>query len=451
MLFTLRRRRYHLSIPYLRTVLSSETFFDSIQKNCGWKNGEPVLAAVSGGPDSMVLCELLLQNKIPFSIAHVNYGLRGNESDEDEIFLSDFAREKNLRFYLHRCSENELNETGESSVQAAARKIRYSFFEETAAQNGFQHIAVAHQADDTIETALLNFARGTGMAGMTGMDFRNGKIIRPMLNQKRNEILAFAEKNKLKWREDSSNAADDYTRNKFRHHILPWLANEIPQGYKGFESSMNRFRRTEKLIEAALSQWENSCCKKSGDEIHIQIEAALQFPQPYLFLSFFLERYGFNAAQTASLETILSGESGKQLLAAAYKLIRHRDYFILVPQDSAKKKSEPGLSFTLENFDGKIAADKTTAIVDADAVSGPLLARRWENGDKLIPFGMNGHRNLSDILNEMKLPPHEKENTFVVVSGTEIVWIPGYRIAEKFRVTEKTKKIWRIKFNDNHL
>lgn len=423
-------------------MFSSAKFLNALERDCGWKSGEPVLAAVSGGLDSVLLCEMLLANKIPFAIAHVNYGLRGNESDEDENFVAALAKKHSIPCYLFRCSEDDFKSTGENSKQAAARKIRYAFFEKTANEQGFLHIAVAHHTDDSIETALLNFARGTGITGMTGMDFRNGKIIRPLLHFTREELHAFAKKEKLQWREDSSNATDDYTRNRFRHHLLPWLLHEIPQAHKGFESSFSHFRETENFIEAALEKWTSDCCKISGDEIRISISEAKKYPNPFLFLSFYLKQFGFNDAQNASLEKMIAGESGSQLFSENFRLLFDRGSLILIRKNAGESVKQ--FYFSLEPFSGKIFADNQTAIIDADSISEPLSSRLWQNGDKMIPFGMNGNRSLSDILSEMKIPVHEKENTFVVVSGNEIVWVPGFRIADKFRVTEKTKNTWRI-------
>ncbi|MDQ3111737.1 MAG: tRNA lysidine(34) synthetase TilS, partial [Bacteroidota bacterium] len=240
-------------------MLTTERFREFLFSSCNYEAGKPVLAAVSGGVDSVVLCDLLAKNNISFAIAHVNYGLRGKESDCDEKFVSELANMLDVPFYMLRCTEETFAASGENSIQAAARKIRYDFFETTCIQQGYAFIATAHHKDDSIETALLNFARGTSITGLTGITPVNKNLIRPMLFTTRDEIAAYAKEQQLAWREDSSNETDKYTRNKFRHHLLPWLKEEIPQSYKGFEASFRNLEEVQQLISAALSNFRFNC------------------------------------------------------------------------------------------------------------------------------------------------------------------------------------------------
>lgn len=429
---------------YLRTMLSPEKFREKLFA-CGYTTGDALLVAVSGGLDSAVLASLLQENKIPFAIAHVNYGLRGEESDEDERFVADLAKQLDVPFYLKQCSEADFSESGENSTQAAARKIRYDFFSAVAKQNGFVFIATAHHADDSIETALLNFARGTGIAGLTGIKMRNEKIIRPLLPFTREEIRAYAETKKLSWREDSSNASDHYTRNRFRHHLLPWLMQEIPQSYNGFAASFEKMAETVALLEASLQHWEQQCVSydAAANAKQISRNHFSLFPQPDLFLRFYLKRYGFSDAQLHSLSQLLEGESGTNLLSKTHRLIIDRESLFLLSLEE-KEENIPSLQITEEYFTGNFPDAKTAALVDASAIKETIRLRTWKAGDKMIPLGMSGHRNISDILNELKLPLHEKEKAQIVVAGDEIVWVPGYRVAEKFRVKADSKKVLRI-------
>lgn len=412
---------------------------------CGYRTGDALLAAVSGGLDSAVLASLLQENEIPFAIAHVNYRLRGEESEEDERFVAALAKLLNVPFYVKQCSEADFSSAGENSTQAAARKIRYDFFSTIAKQNGFVFIVTAHHADDSIETALLNFARGTGIAGLTGMKMQNGNIIRPLLSFTREEIRAYAETKTISWREDSSNATDNYTRNRFRHHLLPWLMQEIPQSYHGFAASFGKMTETAALLEASLMHWEQQCVSYDAAKNAKQISRnrLSLFPQPELFLRFYLKRYGFSDAQLHSLAQLLEGESGTTLLSGTHRLIIDRASLFLL---SAEEKATgiPVLRISEEYFTGNFPDAKTAALVDASAIKETIRLRTCKAGDKMIPLGMNGHRNISDILNELKLPLHEKEKAQIVVAGDEIVWVPGYRIAEKFRVTADAKKVLRI-------
>ena len=422
-------------------MLTEDSFLKELL-NCGYSKGESVLAGVSGGMDSMTLAHLFLAHKIPIALAHVNYGLRGEESEADEKFVADFAARADIPLYLHRVSEIEMAAEG-GSVQLVARKIRYNYFENTARDNGFKHISVAHHADDNMETVLLNLLRGTGIAGLTGMDIRNGKIIRPLLHFTRQEIHAYARSKDIEWREDSSNLADNYTRNRLRHHLLPWLLQEIPQGYAGFDATLGNMHEAEKLLEASVQHWEKHCVKASGADLQISIEEVTKFRETILYLRFYLRRFGFSNAMLENLPEILQGESGKQIHSPSHRLLRDREKLILTPlqaHEILQKLLIEEIEKVEEFSDGKSAAE-----VDGDLLTLPLQLRTWKAGDKMIPLGMQGHRNVSDVLNELKLPAHEKEKKEIVVSGDEIVWVPGYRIADKFKVTDKTRRMLRLR------
>ncbi len=407
-----------------------------------------MLAAVSGGVDSVVLCDLLVKNNIEFAIAHVNYGLRGKESDEDENFVSALASKLTVPFYLERCTEATFAASGENSIQAAARKIRYAFFAASCKQHGYSKIVTAHHKDDSIETALLNFARGTGVKGLTGISPVQKNLCRPLLFTTRDEIVAYASAHHLEWREDSSNETDKYTRNRFRHHLLPWLMKEIPQAYDGFGASFNRLEESEKLISAAMDLWEKTCCEiLNANETKISIAAIRGFAEAEIYLRFFLRKIGFPEFAPESISNILEGNTGTELISSSYRLIRDREFIFLVKKENQGPMRTDAFSFVTEEIPNEIPNEKWSALVDSSLVSMPLVMRTWKEGDSLIPFGMNGRKNVSDILNEMKLPPHKKERAPVILSGDEIVWIPGYRIADKFRLTKKTASVIRLKFN----
>ncbi|MCX6311809.1 MAG: tRNA lysidine(34) synthetase TilS [Bacteroidetes bacterium] len=428
-------------------MLNAETFQEFLFSSCAYVQDEPLLVGVSGGVDSVVLCHLLHENKISFGIAHVNFGLRGKESDEDELFVADLAKQFNVSYYLQNCTQETFSATGENSIQIAARKIRYSFFETICKRVGFPKIAIAHHKDDSIETALLNFARGTGVKGLCGISPVNGNIIRPLLFATREEIISYAKGNNISWREDSSNETDKYSRNRFRHHLLPYLMSEIPQAYAGFDASFKRLEESEEIIIGAMELWKKTCCTIAENEIKISIDALTQFPKSEYFLLFFLRKNGFKEIQIDSVSNLLKGNSGTQLISSTQRLIRDRDYIFLIPKNgSEENNTENCFSFTEEIFTGAIPNEEWTAIVDSSSVQLPFTVRPWQGGDKMIPFGMNGHRNVSDILNDLKLPLHKKEKALVVLAGNEIVWIPGYRIAEKFRVNKNTSSIFKLIF-----
>ncbi|HEU4719043.1 MAG TPA: tRNA lysidine(34) synthetase TilS [Bacteroidia bacterium] len=425
-------------------MLSKESFRESLYGRCGLAQGETVLAGVSGGIDSMVMAWLLHAGEIPFAVAHVNYGLRGSESDEDEKFVAELAAEFSVPFYLKKCTAEEISP--EDSVQQKARKIRYRFFENVRDVEGMSRIATAHNLNDSVETALLNFARGSGLKGLGGIAPVREKVIRPLLSFTRADILEFARKNKIRWREDSSNTTDHYTRNRFRHHLLPELANEIPQGFSGFEATFGHVADSRDMISAAMKRWESECCTTKENAVRISIGAMKNWENSILFLEYFLKEKGFARCERKEILSVLEGEKGKKAVAGELALTKEIDSLVL---KNSAGEPDPSTCFTLreEKFSGTVPSGKWVAAVDAKKLNGPPHIRCWRTGDSMRPLGLHGKKKVSDILNELKIPSHLKRSAPVVVSGDEIIWVPGYRIAEKFRVTERTENVLLLEFN----
>ncbi|MBI3509260.1 MAG: tRNA lysidine(34) synthetase TilS [Bacteroidetes bacterium] len=403
---------------------------------------EKILLAVSGGVDSIVLAHLFHSLEIPFEIAHVNYGLRGKESDGDEKFVKDFASKLEIRFHVKKCMKKEITKK-DSNLQEKARDLRYTFFNEIAGKERIRHIATAHQQDDNIETVLLNFIRGTGIRGLTGMRTKSGKIIRPLLNYSRNDILAYAKKNKLKWREDSSNQEDKYTRNIIRNRFLGELSKHVPQGRKGMISSMRRLNESEQLITLAMNQWVNDKISTANGMQLISLKSITD-KAGMTFFSQWLRKLGFNGSQAGMVkDNVISGRSSFTITTKNHFINRDRDNFWIGSREQTKAK--PQLIIELSSFPTRSDLVPTCAFVDADRL-GNISHRNWQSGDSMTPYGMKGRKKVSDILNELKLPAHEKKELFVVLSGDELVWIPGYRIADKFRITPETKRVMKISF-----
>ncbi|HTL81234.1 MAG TPA: tRNA lysidine(34) synthetase TilS [Bacteroidia bacterium] len=424
-------------------MLDKKIFMSQLLSSCNYRMNEKLLVAVSGGIDSVVLVHLLHSLEIPFEIAHVNYGLRGKESDGDEKFVKAFAAKLGVKFHLKKCLKKEISKKT-PNLQEVARDIRYAFFYGILSIEKMRNVATAHHQDDNVETVLLNFVRGTGLKGMTGMKFRAGKIIRPLLNVSRPEIETYAKKQKLKWRKDSSNDEDIYTRNIIRNNFLAEITKRIPQGTKGMLSSIRRFAETDQLLNDASTQWVNDHVRNTDGMQMVSIPE-LQSKTNLFFFTQWLHKLGFNGTQiTAVKDNIKHAKSPFTISTAAHFLNRDRDNFWV----GSKAQTNPVKRLIVEEELSKPSfsfLNTTSALVDAER-AGEITSRIWQNGDRFIPFGMKGNKNVSDILNEMKVPPHEKKNFQIVTSGGEIVWVPGYRIADKFRVTNETKRMLRIYF-----
>ncbi|GAB4149642.1 MAG: tRNA lysidine(34) synthetase TilS [Bacteroidia bacterium] len=427
-------------------MLTADAFRKVLVSAFHLQQGDAVLAAVSGGMDSVVLVHLLHSCRVPFVIAHVNFKLRGEESDEDEQFCAALAEQFNVPLYLHVCSSSEFDEG--KDIQEKARNIRYDFFKKTCREQGLKYIATAHHLNDDIETALFNFFRGSGSKGLTGIPARNENIIRPLLTFSREEIQEYAETHHLKWREDSSNLKDDYSRNKIRHHIIPLLRKDFPQGLKGIQASMKRIDLEQELLQDARQQYLKEVSVQKGTDLYFSIEQLKKLGSLKALLLLWLEPYGFTPGQIDTIAGLTDAPAGKAVLSPTHRIIKDRTHLILTPLHSIQSEQTeliPGKiinGILLEMRDNNHPDDVK---LNTEQLVFPLYMRTWQKGDRMNPTGIKGSRKVSDILTDMKLPLHIKEQWPVVCDQSEIIWIPGYRIAEKCRIHPSTSHICTIR------
>jgi len=433
-------------------VLSPEYILNILQSNCGYNHGETLLCGCSGGKDSVALVHLLHAAKIPLAVAHVNYNLRGDESTRDEHYVTEFCAKVGLPLYVRQTSIEELNAI-DSNLQQAARKLRYTFFEEIIRTESISYIATAHHSEDQLETVLMHFLRGSGLRGVTGMLFRNETIIRPFLETSPDEIVNYLETNNVKWCEDSSNSTDHYLRNRIRHSIIPTL-NEIDQRNEaGWKHTLQQLSASERLLESFLEKTEREIIRSSEKELRINKAKLSQTGEPRLLLNHLLDRYGFQMAfNELQFDQLLHQQPGKQFFSGDLQLINDREELILttVPQEMVG-------AFHLEagtEIDGWRCEEVDSSTLPIDSAHETLVAipdgtfnfkvRIWQPGDSMQPIGFNGTKKVSDILTEMKVPLHRKKDFQVLVHNDHVVWIPGYRIADRYKITAQTKRAMRI-------
>ena len=412
------------------------------------------LLAFSSGMDSVCLGDLLLKSKIPFEVAHVNFGLRGEENEGDQSFAEEWAKKHGLILHCHQAKAKELAEEKGISIQMAAREIRYAFFEKTRAQRNLQGILLAHHEDDQIETILLNLLRGTGIEGIYGMADKKGWLIRPLLIFSREEIKTYVLENNLGWREDSSNQKTDYKRNKIRHLVLPHLLELEPDTRKNLLSSFSRLKDTGKAFQSLFENWKAQ---------HIQIEKEYQF-LPYSALQnqsgavsllyFWLRSFGFNSDQAQQIfEASLQDSTGKVFISPNHQVNLDREGIFLSElesdfepvtlddQDQIFSLTEG--DYQIINTTSEVLLDKNpeNAQLDLDLLQFPLEIRTWKEGDRFNPLGMNSHKKVSDFLIDSKIPIFQKQRVKVLISGTEIAWIIGFRIADWAKRTAATQRV----------
>ncbi len=417
-----------------------------------------VLLAVSGGIDSVVMCNLFHQAKFPFAIAHCNFQLRDKESDADAQFVKDLAKKYGVEFFVKKFDTKKYAEEKNISIQLAARELRYAWFEELRKEKEFNLLATAHHLNDNIETILFNLTKGTGVKGLRGIPVRNGNIIRPILFASREEIEQYQQEHKLEYREDSSNAEDKYTRNKIRHQIIPLLKEINPSLENTFAEKIELFTQLETMYEKQMKKSAAQLFLPRGNDIYIPILKLKKTQNASSILYEYLKHFDFNAAQVEDILAAVDAEAGKQFLSSSSRIIRDRRFFILTKladKDSSiqfineEEKEVKFKDFLLvispTKADTKITADKNSAFLDKAKLEFPLILRPWKAGDYFYPFGMKlKKKKLKKFFTDEKIPLNEKENVYVLESNKKIVWVVGYRIDERFKITAGTKEVLRL-------
>jgi len=426
-----------------------EKFLDFNKQHQLFSTKRRVLVAVSGGVDSMVLCSLLQQAGYSFAMAHCNFGLRGEESNGDEQFVSDYATQNEIEFYIERFDTATFAAESKLSVQEAARQLRYAWFNKICREKKFDFIATAHHLNDNIETILFNLSRGTGIKGLRGILPKHDNIIRPLLFATRAEIEAFAMQEKLQWREDSSNASDKYSRNFIRHQIIPLFKELNPSFEETFAENIAVFSEVEKQFNTHFAKVAKTLLFHRHGDVYIAIEKLKQLQDRRSILFTYLSGFGFNAQQVDSMLAQLHGQAGAVYESGQARIIRDRKFLILtkgkteaasqhyVYSDSCEVKSA---DFTLKvaPVHAVPASLKTAANsiwVNAQMCTFPLTLRKWKAGDYFYPFGFNlKKKKVKKFLTDIKLPLHKKEDVWVLESNKKIVWVVGFRADERFKV-----------------
>lgn len=423
------------------------------------------LLAVSGGLDSVAMLHLFHRAGFPFAVAHCNFQLRGEESEEDEKFVRNLAERLAVPFYAKRFDTTKHAESKGISTQMAARELRYAWFLEMAAQHGFECVATAHHLNDSVETALLNFVRGTGIAGLTGIAAKTDKIVRPMLFACREEILQYAQAQQIDWREDSSNAKDDYARNFIRHHVVPKFEELNPNFSHTVGRNLERISNANENLTFLLRHWllrdgsDGQEGKFSIDKQRLALLPALQQALHKL-----LRPLGFDFEQARQLAENLEHVGLEILSAKGYKVLVDRKSLEIssVEKPQNAKSSSPihvlpddlmlrlpdntRLFFVQSPEFQSMGQSPLTVCVDAGKLKYPLHLRHWQAGDSFQPVGMGGKsQKLQDYFTNQKLSRNAKEDVWLLFNGDEqMIWVLGMRLDERFRITDSTEKILKI-------
>ncbi len=420
-----------------------------------------ILLTVSGGVDSMVMLSLFIASGYRVGVAHCNFQLRDRESDEDEVLVAREAARYGVPCYNRRFeTAAEMERTGES-MEMAARRLRYAWFEELCQNEGYDLVAVAHHADDSIETFFINLLRGTGLRGLTGIHTQNGRLIRPLMFASRKDILEYAVAHHIPFREDSSNRSTKYLRNKIRLGLVPRIREINAKFTDLMRRNISRLTEAQRFIDSAIEVVRREVVHSSDGVDCIEVERINEvYPRNFVIYELLNSAYGFRGDVVDALcQSLSEGATGRRFYAREHVAYIDRGHILVeripecdpceveVPREALRSYCGNAVLYyercdigTIKEF----GVPPHVAQLDADKLHYPLRLRRWREGDWFIPFGMSGRRKVSDFLIDNKVSMAEKERQFVLLSGEDIVWVVGRRIDDRYRLSDETDTVLRI-------
>lgn len=438
-------------------------FLDFVRENALFAEGEKVLLTISGGLDSVVMAHLFSQSPYAFGIAHVNFELRGEESEEDSRFVEALAAQLQVPFYTTRLRAAAHAEEEKVSIQMAARDLRYHWFEELRRQHGYHYIATAHHLNDLTETMLLNLSRGTGLAGLHGIAPRRDRVVRPMLFASRQQIEAYAQEEQLSWREDSSNSSLKYRRNKIRKQVVPVLQELNPRVAWAFLEAARQVRAAENLLQEMVNRVRQEILHEHEGHFYLQLPYLLQQQEPQYLLAALLEPFGMGwqeaGAILRSLQNSAGTASGRWFSSPTHRITIDRQQLVISDTSLATPKAlhlsctEGQTAFgpymlqtrLLAARDYQISAEASVAALDVNKLEFPLQVRTPLPGDWFMPLGMKGKKKLSDFMIDRKIPVNLKAELPLLLSGDAIAWVAGYRLDERFKLSPQTEQVFEIR------
>ena len=442
-------------------MLLLEEFEKYVAQNELFGHDDKILLTVSGGVDSMVMMSLFAASGYRFGVAHCNFQLRGQESDEDEALVAEQARRYGVELFNRRFdTQGEMERTGES-MEMAARRLRYTWFRSLCDEHGYNVIAIAHHINDSIETFFINMLRGTGLRGLTGISVQAGRIVRPLMFATRKDILDYATAHRIPYREDSSNRSTKYLRNKVRLGIVPMLREINPQFTTVMRRNISRLTDAQTFIDRSVELIRRDAMTEQGGlyTLHVdRIDASL--PLGYVVYEILNSMFGFKGDTVDALcHALQQNNTGRRFYSREWVATIDRGRIVIgriADEDTCMTQVEQGV---LRSYCGSsvlhyeycdidmidsVTTPDNVALVDADKLRFPLTLRRWQQGDWFVPFGMSGRKKVSDFLIDAKVSMAEKSRQFVLLSGDDVVWVVGRRADDRFRLTPQTENVLKI-------
>ncbi len=423
-------------------------FQNQLSTSFPFLKGKKLLLAVSGGIDSMVMVHLFQHLKFDFAIAHCNFQLRGEESDEDEAFVETQSQNWQIPMYIQKFDTKKLAEEHKMSIQVTARKLRYEWFSEVLEENKIDFLLTAHHLDDSLETFIINLSRGTGLDGLLGIPMTNDTIVRPLLAFSREEITAYAKESNIQWREDSSNASDKYLRNKIRHDIAPILKELNPSFLNSFQNTLDNLQQAQSLVDDASRIVYRKVVEDLPFQKKINLTELTKLPNYRAYLYQWLQPFGFTAWD--DIYDLVHAISGKQIFSTDYVLLKDRTHLIVFPKktevetasywiEKGVKEVKIPLNISFCKATDTSHQSRNTIFVDEDKLTYPLELRKWQEGDFFYPIGMEGKKKVGKFFKDEKLSLIDKSYVWLLCSDNQIVWIINKRQDSRFAADKNTK------------
>ena len=427
-----------------------------IQQCASLQGAKRLLVAVSGGPDSVVLLDALHREGFFVVIAHCNFHLRGEASNEDAEFVKSLAAKYQVPYCQVDFDTEKVAAERKISIEMAARDLRYEWFSQMADEHNCDLIAVAHNADDTVETFFLNLTRGSGLQGLSGMAQLRGKIVRPLLKVSRKQIMEYIAEYNLQYRIDATNLETIYTRNKIRHNLIPQFEEINPSFLNTMANNMRFIASAQSIVETYAAEAYKKVVKIENERIIFDLKALKQCQGIDTLLFIWLTPHGFSSDVIMQLyHSLFDNLSGKQFFSPTHRIVLEREsielepiqskdaiHCVFIEQEETSLESPIHLEIKeVDIADFELIKSANVACFDADKLQYPLILRRWQQGDWFIPFGMKGRKKLSDFFVDKKFSTIEKEQLWLLTSGDDIVWVVGHRVDARYAVTDKTQRV----------
>jgi tRNA(Ile)-lysidine synthase len=409
-----------------------------------------LLLAISGGADSVCLFFALKELGYNVELAHCNFKLRGKESDEDEYFVKELANKYGVKFHVNSFETQKYASEQKISIQMAARDLRYKWFDELLAVNNLDFVITAHHKDDNVETFFINLIRGTGVNGLCGIKAKNKKIIRPLLEISRQEIERYLTKNKIKYRNDSSNSEVKYLRNKIRHQLMPLLKEMNPNIEQIITNEIFVLDGVSKVFQEQMTAIKERLLVQKEGIYKLNISELIELQHLEVILFEILKPFGFS--EVDQIIKAINSQSGKQFFSDTYQLIIDREQIIISALENHQEDIEiREIEIEIKNpltmkfagsLDFSLNKNPNVAKLDFDKLSFPLKLRKWKNGDKFKPLGMRNFKKVSDFFIDEKYSILAKQKQWILCSEDDIVWIVGNRIDDRYKIETHTKKVY---------